>query len=394
MNTAPTPDAPTSVDLPELTDDRVFAIEHALFDDIARERRQLQQRRARRGRAWLVGGAAAAIVVVAAVIAPSVSGMIRGASMADGVSVTNAPAWGTIPYGSAELDAADGAIEFESADDASFAAEERGARSADLAEGVVGDAGRDIITTASATLVVGDVADAAREIDDAASARGGYVESMQVGQSRAVAYDSLGGPEYGRADYAHYPYPVSGAWVSVRVPSAELSGLIAELSDIGEVSASSINRQDVSEQAVDLRARIEAAQASVDRLTELMTQAGDLGELITAEQALSERQATLESYQQRLESLEGQVAMSTLTVSLTPEVERVEANPAGFADGLATGWNGLVATLNGIVVALGFLLPWLGVLGLAGLIVWLIVRTVRRRRIARFERDSFDPEGD
>ena len=58
--------------------------------------------------------------------------------------------------------------------------------------------------------------------------------------------------------------------------------------------------------------------------------------------------------------------MSSLTVTLEPVTEPVEADPAGFTDGLTAGWNGLVATLNGIVIALGFLLPWLVVIAIAG----------------------------
>jgi hypothetical protein len=167
------------------------------------------------------------------------------------------------------------------------------------------------------------------------------------------------------------------------VPSEDLPALVDELSDVGEVTASTINRQDVTDQAVDLRARIEAAQASVDRLLELMAQADSTADLIAAESALSERQAQLESYQQELELLEGQVAMSSLTVTLLPVVETVEADPAGFADGLVAGWNGLVATLNGIVIALGFLIPWLVVAAVLALIVWGIVRWVRARRERR-----------
>ena len=88
----------------------------------------------------------------------------------------------------------------------------------------------------------------------------------------------------------------------------------------------------------------------------------------------------LESYQQQLASIENQIALSSLTVTLTEPSERVAADPAGFGDGLMAGWNGLVVTLNGIVVALGFLLPWLAVAGVAGLIVYGVVRLVRRRR--------------
>src|SRR5690606_7492538 len=117
-----------------------------------------------------------------------------------------------------------------------------------------------------------------------------------------------------------------------------------ELAGLGEVTATNISRQDVTEQTVDLQARIDAAQASVDRLTELMTQAQNVGDLIAAESALAERQATLESYQQQLEMLDDQVAMSTLPVTVLPRVVPVTADPAGFGDGLAAGWNGLVAT--------------------------------------------------
>jgi hypothetical protein len=187
-------------------------------------------------------------------------------------------------------------------------------------------------------------------------------------------------PAAGAADDMIYPYTPEGAWITVRVPSDELAGLIDELSDVGQVTASSIDRQDVTEQTVDLEARIEAAQASVDRLLELLSAATATADLIAAEAALAERQATLESYQQQLESLEGMVQMSALTVTLTPRVETVEANPAGFGDGIAAGWNGLVATLNGIVVALGFLIPWIAVIGVLALLVWGIVRLVRASR--------------
>lgn len=128
----------------------------------------------------------------------------------------------------------------------------------------------------------------------------------------------------------------------------------------------------------------------MDRLTALMAQAQNVSDLIAAESALSERQALLESYQQQLAMLEDQVELSSLTVSLAPAVEKVEADPAGFADGLLAGWNGLVATLNGIVIALGFLLPWLLVAAIAALVVWGVVRLVRRRRRAA-EADASPP---
>lgn len=368
------PEPATPVTLPELSRERIDEIEQTLFSEIARDRSRQSAQRTRRGRLWIAGGAAAAVVAVAAVIAPSVGSLVSGTGGA-GDSSAIAPAAPDEEAGGG----ADSGVALDSRAAEPGAAEQE---AVDQSAPDQATADRDIITTASATVSVDDVESAARTIGDSAVAHGGYVESMSVGSDGGVyPIDPMTG---GAVDSTMpYPSPPDGAWVTVRVPADQLSAVVDELADTGEVTATSLNRQDVTEQTVDLEARIEAAQASVDRLTALMAQAQSVADLIAAESALSERQAMLESYQQQLEMLEGQVAMSTLTVTVVPEVETVEADPAGFADGLVAGWNGLVATLNGIVVALGFLLPWLVVAAVAALIVWGIVRLVRARRARR-----------
>ncbi len=381
MNTEQPTEARSGTTLPELTDERIDEIEHALFADIARDR---TARRARRGRWLIAGGAAAAIVVVAAAVLPSVVSAFmspQGASDSAFVGTEPAPEMGAGGAVAPDMGEADGGIVdlAPGGDDASSAqggATEEGANAGT----------REIITTATATVVVDDPEEAAQAIGAAAAARGGYVESMRVGKAGVVDPADGSGAEYDMI--VPYPTPIDGAWITVRVPADQLASLTGDLSEFGDVTASAIQREDVTEQAVDLRARIDATQASVDRLTELMAQAGSLSDLIAAESALTERQAMLESYQQQLESLEGQVQLSTLTVTLTTEPEPVEANPAGFGDGLAAGWNGLVATLNGIVVGLGFLIPWIAVAVVVGLIVWGIIALVRRRRRGARESDG------
>ncbi|QKJ19240.1 DUF4349 domain-containing protein [Microbacterium hominis] len=352
-------------DLPELAASRIDEIERELFDGIARERGARERQRARRGRIWIGGAAAAAVLIVAAVIAPSVGTLVSGGSAADTAASPE-----LLPGIAVEESARDGAL--SSGDTATG-----GAVASAQDEGA-----REIIANASAQLTVDDVADAARGIGEEAARLGGYVESMNIDITAQGAGSSGAEPGVGPDGLVvvdTFPFP-QGAWVSVRVPSDSLPEMIEGLDEFGEVTASSISRQDVTEQTVDLRARIEVAQASVDRLTALMAEAASVSDVIAAESALAERQATLESYQQQLESLESQIDLSGLTVTLTRETVPVEADPAGFADGLAAGWNGLVATLNGIVIALGFLLPWLFVAGAAALIVWGVLRLRRRRR--------------
>lgn len=384
MNTRP---AGTPSSLPELTPERIDEIEDALFADIARGR---SRKTTRRGQLWLAGGAAAAIIAVAAVIAPSVGSLIDGpdiTSLEQPAVAPEAPADG----GSAES-GSDAAVT-DSRDAGPLTLGQESSGQGDAAGGAVGAAGaaqtdRDIITTASATVRVDEVDAAVRAIGNSAVAHGGYVESMSVGSDgRVYPMTPEGGMVY---DTYPSPSPTDGAWITVRVPSDELPDMVDELDDVGEVTATNVSRQDVTAQTLDLQARIDAAQASVDRLAELMAQAQSVTDLIAAESALAERQALLESYQQQLEMLDEQVAMSTLSVTVVPDVEPVTADPAGFGDGLAAGWNGLVATLNGIVVALGFLIPWLAVAGVVGLIVWGVIRLVRRRRVERLRRAETD----
>lgn len=370
-DTRDTVDQSGNLPLPELTSDRIQAVEVAVFREISHAKRSARSRR--RG-IWVLSGAAAAVIIVAAVIAPNMPGIIGSAGSSAESSQADAPVPGV------DLGAGGSSVEEGTSDGSVSSTDEAGRLDAGDSAGESAAADRDIIATASATVTVDDVAAAAKTIASAATDRGGYVESMSVGASGAVTEVD---PESGAAyDSMTYPYPPDGAWITVRIPSDELTGLIDGLAAVGGVSASTVDRYDVTAQTVDLQARIDAAQASVDRLTELMTQAGDLGDLIAAESALAERQATLESYQSEREMLEDQVAMSSLTVTLQPETEVVEADPAGFTDGFVAGWNGLVATLNGIVIALGFLLPWLVVLAVIGVVVWAIRRSIQRRRVA------------
>lgn len=366
MNTTSPTDTP---DLPELTDEAIARMEREVFTAIRSERDTSAHRRSRRRRTtWWTVGSAAAVVLVAAVIAPNVQGLVSGSS-GGAVSLTDS-AVAPIPVPESAADGGARSGEFSATS---------GALSTDLTEQ---SAVREIVTTARASVEVADAEIAAAAIGADAVARGGYVESMTISGSGVVSQEQT--VDGGWVIDPSMPY-AGGNWITVRVPSADLSDAVAALADLGDVQSSAIDRTDVTEQAVDLRARISAAEASVDRLTELMGQAGSVADLIAAEQALSQRQADLESYQQQLTSIESQVSLSTLTVSLTEPVAAVKADPAGFGDGLAAGWNGLLATLNGIVIALGFLLPWLVIAGIVLLIVRGILRVMKRRREGRSE---------
>ncbi len=362
------------ITLPELTDARVDEIERSLFaaiDDERRERGAVEHaRRARRGRMWLGAAGAAAVVVVAAVLAPSMPALLGG----DGSASTAEGAPDVAPATDPDLGGSDpGSIGGEMTGSTTASEEDGPVTSPSAGE-------REIIATASATVRVTDAEAAAAGIGEIAEAAGGYVEAMSVGTSGSPIEPYPVDPYAGEDVAVGSAPPASSAWITVRVPADSLTETTNALSDIGDVTSSQVDRRDVTAEAIDVRARIDALTASVDRLRDLVGQAESTADLIAAEDALATRQSELEAYQQQLKYLDEQVGMSTLTVSLFEPAPVVTADPAGFGDGVAAGWNGLVAALNGFVIAVGFLLPWLAVLAVAGLIVWGVRRVVRDRR--------------
>jgi hypothetical protein len=141
----------------------------------------------------------------------------------------------------------------------------------------------------------------------------------------------------------------------------------------------SVSRSDVTATAVDLDARIAALQTSAARLQALMDGARTTEALLAAEEALSERQAKVESLQSQRALLADQVELSTLTVHLAPFGVAPAGGPDGFLSGLDTGWRSLVSALGAAVVVLGVVLPWVVVAGVVAAAVLVPLRLARRR---------------
>ena len=206
--------------------------------------------------------------------------------------------------------------------------------------------------------------------------------------SQVAAYvESIGGTVSSRNEWRGTPNRPGNASLSVRIPAGRLNSAVESLRDFGEVRAIWLNQTDVTAQAIDLDARIEALQISVTRLTELLASAGDTGDLLQVERELSHRQADLDALRANRADLTNRVQMSTLDINInpTPEAER-EAEPyQGFVGGLHRGWQAFVAFTRGLAVAAGILLPWLIALGALAALATALVKAWRKRAAKRRE---------
>ncbi|MET0764683.1 MAG: DUF4349 domain-containing protein [Blastococcus sp.] len=224
------------------------------------------------------------------------------------------------------------------------------------------DSDRQVVTTATASLAVEDPAAGAQRVSELVESVGGRVDERS--EQSAAGEDGVEG---------------SAAELVVRVPAAALTGVLADLEDLGDVESVSVSRSDVTARAVDMDARITALQTSVARLQALMEAAATTEALLEAEKALSERQEELESLQSQRSLLADQVELSTLTVHLRPFGVAPPGGPEGFVDGLGTGWRALVTVLGAAVVVLGVLLPWTVVAVPVAAAVLVPLRLARRR---------------
>jgi hypothetical protein len=224
------------------------------------------------------------------------------------------------------------------------------------------DADRQVVTSATASLAVEDPAEGAQRVSELVESAGGRIDERT--EQAASGEDEVDGA------YAD---------LVVRVPADALTGVLADLEDLGDVDSVSVSRSDVTTTAVDLDARISALESSVARLQALMDDAATTEDLLDAEKALSERQEQLESLQSQRALLADQVELSTLSVHLRPFGVAPAGGPDGFVDGLGTGWRALVSALGTVVVVVGVLLPWLAVAALVAAAVLVPLRTARRR---------------
>ena len=179
------------------------------------------------------------------------------------------------------------------------------------------DFGRDIIFTAQVSVEVPDVGAATLQAVTAVQSLGGLVFGQQT--------STQGSPT---------------TTLVFKVPSAQFQQALADIGKVGFVLSQQISADDVTERVVDLQSRIITAEASVLRLRKFLDGATDLNAIAQLEAELLRRETDLELLRGQLRTVEQQVSLATLTLTITqkvpgPEVQLTETFLAGGGDGTA-----------------------------------------------------------
>lgn len=154
--------------------------------------------------------------------------------------------------------------------------------------------GRQIIYTAEIEIRVEDVVAATVAANEAIAEIGGFL----FGQT------TVAGPR---------PRTV----LTYKVYPEDFDRAMAAVEGVGEVEHQSIQTDDVTERIVDLQSRITTAELSVERVRELISNAPDVKGIVELEQQLLERETLLEQLKGRLRTLQNQVSLATITVTIS-----------------------------------------------------------------------------
>lgn len=234
---------------------------------------------------------------------------------------------------------------------------------------------RYIIRTVGVRIEVDDVEKAVEAVRGEVSKVGGMVTTVQVSTDEEIPiyrYDAAGS----LADGA----PLRGFLV-VRIPPEDVDGFVDAVSDLGRVQRQAEDESDVTQEHIDVSARLETLKAQEARLRELFDEAGTIEEMLAVEQELTRVRAEIESLTAQLAYLERQAAMATVTIELAskPPVVSPVGSDWGFVDAITQGIRGLVNTINTVIVVLLSALPLLAIVAVVVLVVRWAVRRQHRR---------------
>ena len=223
-----------------------------------------------------------------------------------------------------------------------------------------------IIKTGEITLEVENVGEALGRVRAMAVELGGYI----------------GGSQAGTLD--------DRATLTLRIPAAGFEDALARLHEMdAEVVPESTREQDVTGQVVDLQARIENLEASEASYRELVARAERVEDILAVQSRLDDVRGQIEQLTAQLAALEGQAALSTLTVTLVPVATPVETTAETWDP--SAQLDQALAVLVGIGQGLLNAVIWFGIVWLPVLLVLAIIALVSLRGVLEVRRRMTPP---
>lgn len=237
-----------------------------------------------------------------------------------------------------------------------------------------------VIRNKTLQMRVDSVRTAVDKIDRLAKRNRGYITDSSISSQPGVTPQPVpdGGPQ--TTTPSDDSGPLFGS-ITVKVPVASFDEFVRQVRKLGTVRGESESSENVTQQHIDLVARVRNLQAEEKRLIEFLHAAKNVREMLLVENELSRVRGEIESLQGQIDYLEKQAAMGTLTVQLSEPGAVVSPGGQdwGVVSAITDAIRYFVGVINFLIRMFGALLP----LVLALLIAFWIVRWMLRRFVFR-----------
>lgn len=228
---------------------------------------------------------------------------------------------------------------------------------------------RMVIHTVDLRLIVKDTQASLEAVQSLAGELGGYVASSRTWHTEEQLSASL----------------------TLRVPADQLNTALEKLRALAlEVDSESITGEDVTQEYVDLEARLRNEEAYEKELLALLTETRErtsrAEDILAVYERLTEVRGRIEQIKGRMQYLENMSAMATITVELIPSELMQPITVAGWHP-TGTARSAVRALINalqffvdaGIWIVL-FGLPVLIIIAVPIVVLWYVIRWLRRRK--------------
>lgn len=195
-----------------------------------------------------------------------------------------------------------------------------------------------IIRTGELDIVVNDTEESVAAITDLVNGMGGWVLRTNLSQRGQAKAGSM----------------------TVRVPVAQFDTALAQIKGLAiEVKREATSGEDVTEEYVDLTARLRNLEATADRVRAFLDEAQDVDDALNVNRELSQLEGEIEVIQGRRQYLSQSAAYSTIHINITPDVLAQPLEVGGWRpEGTARN------ALQALITTLQFL---------ASLFIWVVL---------------------
>ncbi len=131
--------------------------------------------------------------------------------------------------------------------------------------------------------------------------------------------------------------------IIIRVPADYFDKLLIDATKgVEKFDSKEINVKDVTEEFLDIQARLKAKKALEQRYIELLKKARNVNEILEIEKQIGQLRSEIESIEGRLNYLQNRVSFSTLTMTFYERIPTKTEFGQKFKNSFRNGWNNFI----------------------------------------------------